>query len=389
MAVELSSGRIVSVSSSNAGAGLDGDHASGVTELAVDDAGEFFESGGLLLIDGDTLTYTGIGGDDDEDTIIFLSAPTSNAYDDNSRAEVLPVTPTLTAQVVREGEGASEPAVVLHVLEAFLPLGIRDPDDQEFARLMTDREGDGWVVYDVRGKSAAILPGALPSDGGDLDPDEESVYLDGPPDFYTAAMGAPPYLDYAAMLAATDATWAAAVALDADNGTIIVSGNTITTATRYYPVWLVATEGRQCRVEMDTLSATGDPGGPAETITLYANVQSSGLDDAGDNQVDDFEYGFEFSSAPDGMFSRLWYGYSDIHSAYEGSLPAGAVGWTTPDQFQTSPLVSLTPVEVAGISDANAPYLAVTLRYPIARWGFSGSSTDNTLTVTGLRVVRT
>lgn len=155
-------GLVVSVADRAAGSELVGAHALGVTELVVVDAYPFSEVGGELLApDESVLSYTGF---DDDTSTIFLTAPTTAAYDDGELVLASPLSTEKTAVVMLGDSDDSIDVRVPHHLDVLLVEGTRESDRQESISLAFD--GDEWVIVDVIGRipepDAGYLVGTVP-----------------------------------------------------------------------------------------------------------------------------------------------------------------------------------------------------------------------------------
>lgn len=122
--------------------------ASGVV-VSVTDASDFSETGGSVVVNGNTYTY--VSADLDADTITLSAAQTLEA---GTFVEVAPQQVTKVAVcIVDEGSDALSVRVP-HALFDRLPEGIRDADARETVRI--GLEGTALVILDVLGKEAAV-----------------------------------------------------------------------------------------------------------------------------------------------------------------------------------------------------------------------------------------
>lgn len=155
--------RVVSVYELNDGDQLDGDTASGATSLAVLDASDFDDEGGMLVIDGeDVLAYSTC---DYVANTITLTDPTTSDWADESRVELYPITPTRYAQVLTlddDDEDFAEARVPHH----YVPLINVGPrlakKNQESVVLIHD--GHEWAIFDVLGKRAKLTADHAPAE---------------------------------------------------------------------------------------------------------------------------------------------------------------------------------------------------------------------------------
>lgn len=176
-------GRVSAVNTVPLGDVLAEDAPVGSTVLVVEDAADFDERGGSVLLDGtDEVVYT--SADDDTGTLV-LAMPTTVEYLAETRVEVwdpvdaAPVVETL-AQVVVEGtDQGGDPleATVDHALIPLLPEGIRTPDPTTGVAgeaVSLQWRGDDLYVVNVHAKNpvfdgSMIDPDTLPDLGGGSD----------------------------------------------------------------------------------------------------------------------------------------------------------------------------------------------------------------------------
>lgn len=153
----------------------------GATALAVEDAADFDEAGGVVII-GDTEIVTFVSADD-ESGILTLAAPTTVAWDVDTRIELWDATAATrvvetVAQVLVEGAdqgGDSLEAVVDHTLIPFLPEGIRETGPETGLvgeAVAIEWRGEELVVVNIIGQAPVMngavidpstIPGSLPS----------------------------------------------------------------------------------------------------------------------------------------------------------------------------------------------------------------------------------
>ncbi len=359
-------GTIVSVSKRSFNTELVGSHSSGVSSLTVDEAFNFNPDGGTLAVGGETYTYMSV---DDDTGVIELSGVTSAAYDDGDEVGIRPARNEKIATVVIDGTDSAIPARIIHVLEPFLAEGVREPDEQEYALLTYD--GEEYLVFDAPGKVPAIDSTAIVAA-------PETVYIDGPPDFYSdSAIGSGPLLTYAEMAALADPAWVAMLdGITADNGTIVLnSADTGTVGTEYYPVWLVPNEGRSFRVVLDDITLGGSAGGFDEdyvgiSVSMQENDGSYGGAPVDGLQVEAYDY----SSGDLDLFR--WYDYVSVY--FPGAEPA----------LQAAPIWSLTPAEATlplSPEQQALPQTSVCITHPLTQYQY-GWTTQHIITITGLRV---
>lgn len=141
-------GRLISVWPTEAGSAVTADTFAGVTAIAVEDAGDFNESGGnLILPDGTVAAYTSV--DMDTDTITLASATTADLVE----GDYILVSP---AQTNYHGDvevlGFDDPlvAVIPYYLYPWVKLGDRDAADQETVLLAYN--GYEWFILDIPNK---------------------------------------------------------------------------------------------------------------------------------------------------------------------------------------------------------------------------------------------
>lgn len=164
----------VAVNVRNAGAALEGDHASGVGTLNVADVYDY-PTTGQVSINGDIYDYTAI---DDEANTVTLSGTTSAAYDDGTPAQVYPPAPVRYATVMIGDDQGGQNALVPHHLVALLDEQLQDTPDGFPVRVEPVSVGRmGWQVVEVPGQSAThnatTVPIVVTTEQG------ESVRIDG------------------------------------------------------------------------------------------------------------------------------------------------------------------------------------------------------------------
>lgn len=141
----------------------------GATTLAVEDAADFDEAGGVVIIGGtEIVTYTAA---DDAAGTLTLATPTAAAWDVDTRIELWDTTGATrvvetVAQVLVEGvdqSGDSLEAVVDHALIPFLPEGIRETDPETGLvgeAVAIEWRGDELVVVNIIGQ-APVMDGSM------------------------------------------------------------------------------------------------------------------------------------------------------------------------------------------------------------------------------------
>lgn len=146
-------GRVTNVSDDDLGSSLDGDHAVGATTLKVNNAADFDEDGGTLVINDQQIVYTSC--DDDTDTIT-LSEGLAAAADDGDTVsvwdtlrEVIAVDKTAAVDVGPDYADDIAAVVALHLVD-HLEEGPRG-DDGESVILELDEEDDEWKVVEILG----------------------------------------------------------------------------------------------------------------------------------------------------------------------------------------------------------------------------------------------
>ena len=156
-------GRIVSVDVVTFGDNLAADAASGASSITVEDAADFDEGGGSLLLNGVAYTYTSC---DDDTGVITLSGTLSGAAVEGDAVEVwdtqyLAVATEKVAQVAVIGDDGSvdmlEAAIALHLVDK-VQEGIRG-NVGEAVKLELD--GGEWVVVDISGLGDPNSAGGL------------------------------------------------------------------------------------------------------------------------------------------------------------------------------------------------------------------------------------
>lgn len=164
---EYEYGRIVSVDIVPLGDNLDADVSSGATSITVEDAGDFDEDGGLLLLDGVVYEYatwvedetTGVG------TISGLT-PTlaANATEGTVVAVYDPMYACAATDKVCQVELTSddgntdtlEAALALHLVDK-LDEGVRGVNGEQ---VKLELEGDEWIIVDILGLGGGASGGA-------------------------------------------------------------------------------------------------------------------------------------------------------------------------------------------------------------------------------------
>jgi len=163
----LEYGTVVEVSEELAGSSLAVDVASGATLLPVGEASDFDERGGQLTINGAVLTYAGVNMVTDTIALDPVT-PLPAAALQGDAVSIYPDAPIRSALVSLEYDGDAVIVRVPHHLAAMLPLGVREPDQQESVTI--DRSSAMWVIQDVIGRPATVQGAAV--DVTTLDPVE-------------------------------------------------------------------------------------------------------------------------------------------------------------------------------------------------------------------------
>lgn len=141
-------GKVLSVETRNLAEPATADAVIAATTLYVSDASTFDEQGGLILVNGETLSYSTT--DTDANTLT-LTAPLVTAIAEQDAIEVYPAAPVKTALVDLGAEGGdSVPVTVPHSLLDRLPDGTRDDSNSESVTVDT-RGTYELVVADVLG----------------------------------------------------------------------------------------------------------------------------------------------------------------------------------------------------------------------------------------------
>ena len=359
-----------------AGSTLAGDHASGVSELIVDDAFEFNEGGGLLSVNGDVLTYT--RWDDDTNTIT-LASPTSSAYDDNDRVLVSPLAPVKVADVV-DIEGASYEAIVWHTLDPLLREGIREPDEQETGTILYTGDFDKVWLVNCPGKTPSIDPAAIEGGGGgggDIDggndddgfvlPTLSEFVFDGYPEFYVDADSGQVYTEDEAY--DLDDAFITYIELSAGSFSYDIEKLDRVYAQTLFPAWSIPLLGQDEKITIDSATVTGVASSPTIDTIAGCGVRFGSM-------YDDPLYGRYFTMLNHFILSAFWdsgaMAYSD-RTWYDANgngdfpMPSSSEGKTFPvsGDLHTRGLVVITP----------------------NNWGVGGVETPSTsVAMTGIRM---
>ena len=164
---EYEYGRIVSVDIVPLGDNLAADASSGATSITVEDACDFDEDGGLLLLAGVVYAYTTWTEDDSTGvgTLTGLNPVlAANAFEGNEVAVYDPMYATAASDKVAQVELVGDDGNV-DTLEAALALHLVDKIDEGVRGLNGEQvklelEGDEWVIVDIFGLAGAAAGGA-------------------------------------------------------------------------------------------------------------------------------------------------------------------------------------------------------------------------------------
>lgn len=408
----IDKGKVMMVVTRPVGSQLVGDHASGSSSLTVANTFVFNEDGGNLELGGVSYAYTGY---DDDASTITLSGSLSAAAEDGDPVLLSPAAVEKYAIVLLDGEGEQVECLIPHALVPLMAEGGRDPS---LAETVTIHRGvDGFEVVNVLGEPALLGSAYVNDSDGDMDPDTELVYLDGPPTHYYYPeddLGAYEYVDYDTMLAAAGPDWAAAVSgLSFDNGDLTIPiidvrpQNYEIDGRVYLPSWQVPTLGRSCRVVVD--DCVGDP---AEYIVVGDDSYSAALDllperiggtvTTGEGSLDNFFTQWFFSDPLGaGATSRQWQGHVETFGDYPAEEPADAAPWNDdPTTFQGVPMQSMNGEEFDTTygdgPQGNGDYVMVTIGEPLNRewvkeipgWVPDGAYGNISIIASGVRVER-
>jgi hypothetical protein len=146
-------GRIVSVDIRTLGDNLVADTASGATSLVVEDAYDFDETGGQLVIGGVVITYTAV--DDETGTITLLDPTGADAFEGDAvnvyDATYMTVSTEKVAQVEVTGDDGNvdtlECQIALHLVDKIAE-GVRGGRGES---VKLELDGPDWVVIDIYG----------------------------------------------------------------------------------------------------------------------------------------------------------------------------------------------------------------------------------------------
>lgn len=128
------------------------------TVIVVEDASDFDDTGGALMVNGNEYEYVAV--DYDENTV-ELATPLAEAALSEDEVVVLPMSYQAQASVITSDEDEPIIAVVSHALFDRLPEGLREGDLEAVA---IELVGDTWYVVDVLGQEPVI-------DGSYIDPE--------------------------------------------------------------------------------------------------------------------------------------------------------------------------------------------------------------------------
>jgi hypothetical protein len=153
------SGKLLNVDIDTMGDELTADAATGATTLQVDDAKDFDEDGGQLLLNGTVYTYLTV--DDDAGTIALAEPLAADAQDGDDvqvwDAQYNDVSQVMTADVeLHAADGGGDPihAVVAEHLVKNLSEGPRGIDAET---VLLRRDHDEWRIEDILGRPESAL----------------------------------------------------------------------------------------------------------------------------------------------------------------------------------------------------------------------------------------
>lgn len=121
-------GTLTAVDETFAGGVTRDDHTTADTVLRLVDAGDFYEGGGQVDVDGTVYTYTAADLETDE---LTLTDPLAAALAADAEVRVFPHVVTRTAMVSVDGDPHPVPATVPPELQWLLVLGIREPGTEQ------------------------------------------------------------------------------------------------------------------------------------------------------------------------------------------------------------------------------------------------------------------
>lgn len=149
-------GRILNVLSETDGSAVVSDAFVGDSTLSVDDATDFHERGGkLVLHDGSKITYD--SADMDADTVT-LTDPLVIDVPEGTFVKTYPIAAAHWAEVDIFGYDEATLVRVPHHYWPWLKLGARTEDEQELVTVVYD--GQDWTVFDVKGTAVPQLSDA-------------------------------------------------------------------------------------------------------------------------------------------------------------------------------------------------------------------------------------
>lgn len=146
-------GRILNVQLVTYGSELAADTAAGATTLVVEDAADFDETGGHLLVNDELIAYTAV---DDETGAIALATPLITAAEEGDRVKLFdPLYSTVTTEKLafckvdgdEDDADPVEATLALHLVDK-IEEGIRGVTGES---VLLELDGDEWRVVDVLG----------------------------------------------------------------------------------------------------------------------------------------------------------------------------------------------------------------------------------------------
>lgn len=179
---EIEHGQVVSVDRRTFGSQIHADTATAETTLTVDDAADFDEDGGTLVINDQVIAYTAV--DDDTGDITLAAGLDDDALEGDAVEIYDPAIGAVFSELVAvlavdDDLDNTEPieATVPNALADRLPEGVRG-DDGESVSIIWDDDDDEWLVQDILGQPARIDGNFLAT--GTVPPPTDNV-VPGPP----------------------------------------------------------------------------------------------------------------------------------------------------------------------------------------------------------------
>jgi hypothetical protein len=147
-------GRVLAVQEIRAGSALAANVSAAATSITVDDAADFDENGGTLLLTDETgaTTETKAYSAVDDDTGVITVAALTNGYSQGDAVEVYPAVVSRYATVrLEDVEGEDIYVRIPRSFTGVLPPGVRDVEAGEGESVLVRWDTTDWVLVDIRG----------------------------------------------------------------------------------------------------------------------------------------------------------------------------------------------------------------------------------------------